>query len=214
MFVVSSPRQRSLLTSPLRLEILEQFAVATVPRGDARKQAEWGGASIAEIARAMGRRPDSLYHHVRLLAKFGLLVEAGTRKAGKRDETLYRPVAQSIAMPCDPSKPSSVDATVATVASMFRLAEREMRAGLSGGAAVPEGKQRNIFTRRVPAHLSASALKEINRHIDAILAIAERAWHTNAIDAADAVPVSITIALLPMTSRQRARRSAGGSPTC
>ena len=214
MFVVSSPRQRSLLTSPLRLEILEQFAVATWPRGDARKPSEWGGASIAEIARAMGRRPDSLYHHVRLLAKYGLLVEAGTRKAGKRDETLYRPVAQTIAMPCDPSKPSSVDSTVAAVASMFRLAEREMRQGLTGGAVVPIGKQRNMFTRRVPAHLSASALKEINRHIDAIFAIAEREWRSNAIDAADAAPVSITIALLPMTSRQRVRRSAGGSPTC
>lgn len=214
-FVVTQPRQRRLLTSPLRFEILEQFALAADRESRGRSRAAQAGASIAEVANAMARRPDSLYHHVRLLAKSGLLVKLGTRKAGKRDEALYRPVANQIAMPCDPRQPSSVQSTVATVAAMFRLAEREMRSALVGGELVPSGPLRNLFARRTPARLSPAALKQVNRHIDAILEITERERRRDATAAAaDAQPMSITIALLPMHSRRRTQRSSPESEPC
>lgn len=48
-----------------------------------------GSASISEIAGELDRKPDRLYHHVRLLVKCGLLVRSGERVSGKNREALY-----------------------------------------------------------------------------------------------------------------------------
>jgi DNA-binding transcriptional ArsR family regulator len=185
-FVVATAVQRAALGSPIRLEALELFATH-------------GPVSVAEVARFMGRSPESLHYHVRQMAKAGVLVPAGSRKSGKRDETLYKTVAEKIAMPCNPASRPSRAAALATIGSLLRLTEREAAAAMNhAGDLQQHGPRRNFHLRRIPAHLSKNALAKINSHIDAIEALCakERARRPRPEDA-DAV-CSVTMALMPM----------------
>jgi hypothetical protein len=212
MFLIDRPQHRALLTSPLRLEMLEHFAVATAETGPGTaagksgEGGEGGGASIADIALRMGRRPDSLYYHVNALVKVGLLVPGGTRKAGKRDEALYRPVARSFGLAANLRKPADAQAALKAVAAAFRLAEREMKTALDAGpgAIVAAGPQRNFFARRLRT-FTPGALRQINQHLDAIMRIASRERERGAAAGDDdTASASITIALLPSVRRPRA----------
>jgi len=154
-YVVHRADQRAALTSPLRLEILEHFVVA-------------GPAAVDEVAVRMGRAPDSLYYHVRMLVKVGLLRARGSRKSGKRDKKLYAVVAPRIEIPCRPGSTSSTETTLKTMASAFRMAEREMRASLDSGRFEEHGRYRNFYATRLRSDLSRASLAEVNRHVKAI----------------------------------------------
>ena len=62
--LVARPEQLAAITSPARVELLELIGV-------------WGPCAIADVARRMGRAPDSLYYHVRKLVDVGLLERTG-----------------------------------------------------------------------------------------------------------------------------------------
>jgi len=178
-YLVRRADQRAALTSPLRLEILEHFQVA-------------GPAAVDEIAARMGRAPDSLYYHVRMLVKVGLLRPRGSRKSGKRDKTLYGVVAPRIELPC--RNRSATESTMKTMASAFRMAEREMRASLESGRFEEDGRHRNFFTARVRSDLSRSALAEVNRLLKAIEDIFSREFRAAP---ANGTSCSLTLTLLP-----------------
>ena len=180
-YVVRRADQRAALTSPVRLEILEHFLVAAP-------------ASVDEVAARMGRVPDSLYYHVRLLVKVGLLRPAGSRKSGKRDKALYAPVAPRIELQSPAGSGSATESTVKTMAASHRMAEREMRAALEGGRCRVEGRSRNFFAGRMRSDLSPAALAEVNRHIKAIENIFARDFKT---PPKNGTPCSWTVALLP-----------------
>lgn len=52
-----------------------------------------GEVSISQIAAELGRRPDSLYHHMRILERVGLIEQIGRRPAGRNKEAVFRAVA-------------------------------------------------------------------------------------------------------------------------
>ncbi len=187
-YIVRRADQRAALTSPLRLEILEHFLVA-------------GPASVAEIADRMGRAADSLYYHVRLLVKVGLLRQRGTRKSGKRDEALYALVAPRIDLSCKPGSPASTASTMKTMVSAFRLAEREMRAALDDRTLRQDGRDRNFYAARMRCELSRKALADVNRHLTAIEAIFLRELKNPARGTA----CSLTVAMVPSLDHGRRR---------
>ena len=180
-YVVRRADQRAALTSPLRLEILEHFLFA-------------GPASVDEVAARMGRAPDSLYYHVRMLVKVGLLRPRGSRKSGKRAKTLYAVVARRIELPCRPGSAALTESTMKTMASAFRMAEREMHASLEGGRFEEQGRYRNFYAGRLRSDLSRAALAEVNRHLNAIEDIFSREFKTAPIKGTSC---SLTVALLP-----------------
>ena len=180
-YVVRRADQRAALTSPLRLEIMEHFFVA-------------GPAAVDEVAARMGRAPDSLYYHVRMLAKVGLLRPRGSRKSGKRAKTLYAVVAPRIELPCRPGSTASTDSTMKSMTSAFRMAEREMRGALESGNFEEQGRYRNFFAGRMRSDLSRAALAEVNRHLKAIEDIFSREFKTAP---ANGTSCSLTVTLLP-----------------
>ncbi len=180
-YVVRRADQRAALTSPLRLEILEHFLVA-------------GPAAVDEIAARMGRAADSLYYHVRMLVKVGLLRPRGSRKSGKRDKTLYAVVARRIELPCRPGSAALTESTMKTMASAFRMAEREMHASLESGRFEEHGRYRDFYAARVRSDLSRAALAEVNRHLKAIEDIFSREFKTAP---ANGTSCSLTLALMP-----------------
>lgn len=73
---IETPQQWRAFGSVTRVEILDAVGVL-------------GPCSLSEVAAQLGRRAASLYHHVRLLEKAGLLRKVGRRHAGRTMEWVY-----------------------------------------------------------------------------------------------------------------------------
>ncbi len=193
----SGPDQRTALASPLRLEILGLF---TSPEP----------LAIADMAGLMGRTAGSLYHHVGMLEKAGLLHRAGTRPKGKRYEALFLPVASRIEVAVPRGDDSAVDHIVKTMASAFRMAERDLGAALRSGDSLTEGPDRNLFATRMHFRASPKLLARINKHLEAIedLLASEAAKANKPFP--DEQHLSLTVALLPLKGRDNAQSQKGG----
>jgi hypothetical protein len=184
--------QRDALTSPLRLEILGQFTGPTP-------------LSVRDLAERMGRTPHSIYYHVHLMARIGLLREVGRREAGGRGEALYRPVRDTVTL--DAADPGAGLAIQRTMAAAFRMAERDLEAALESAPAHPR-----LLTMRPPVttswgtggrlHFRATprVLKEVRRHLRAALEIVQREARRGA-GGKQGPLYSLTLALLPLRSR-------------
>ncbi len=188
--------QRAALASPLRLEILGLFT---------------GGEplAIADMAEFLGRPAGSLYHHVGILEKAGLLNRAGTRPKGKRHEALFLPAAHGIEMKASDTDESWVDHAVKTMASAFRMAERDLRAALGRSDCVTEGPERNVFAIRMHVCASTQLLAGINKHLKAIEELLHADIAHGSRPSPDAKHLSLTMALLPLKGRDKHRTDPG-----
>jgi DNA-binding transcriptional ArsR family regulator len=180
--------QKSALASPLRLEIIGLFT-STEP------------LAIADMARLMGRAAGSLYHHVGILEKAGLLKRVGTRPKGKRHEALFQPAASRIEMDGDDGGEDSAQLAVKTMAAAFRMAERDLEAALTTGDFRQEGPARNLLATRVHMRVPPKVLARINEHLKALedLLTAESV-HDPEPSSGDQY-LSLTLALLPLKGR-------------
>ena len=185
---VDTAAGRAALSSPLRLEILGLFT---------RREP----LSIAEMAGLMGRKAGSLYHHVGILEKTGLLRRVGTRPKGKRHEALFMPAALRVEMDAPHDDEDAVDFAVKTLSSAFRMAERDLDAALRDGRCVRKGLQRNLFATRAHMRATPEVLEQVNKHLlaleDLLLADAGKDHDPSA----PAQHLSLTISLLPIKGR-------------
>ena len=80
-----SPTHRVLgaLVSPVRQDVLELLESAA-PQ------------SAADLARRLGKRPDTLYHHLRALERAGLVRAEGRPSTGGRPGRVWRPVTPTV----------------------------------------------------------------------------------------------------------------------
>ncbi len=193
---VTGSVQRSALASPLRLEILGLF---TNPEP----------LAIADMAGLMGRTAGSLYHHVGILEKAGLLLRTGTRPKGKRHEALFRPVATRIEYEVTPEDEDVVGHVVKALSSAFRMAERDLAAALTNSNSRTEGPDRNLFAARIHMRASPKLLARINKHLKAIEdLLAAEATKTPKPSPTDE-HLSLTMALLPIKGRGRDENKEG-----
>ncbi len=70
----------------------------------------------------LGRPPDALYYHLRILLRAGLVENAGNRKTGRRQEALFRALACDLRIDYDLARHSHEKTLTAVVGSMLRLA--------------------------------------------------------------------------------------------
>jgi DNA-binding transcriptional ArsR family regulator len=184
----SGADQRIALASPLRLEILGLF---TGPEP----------LAISDMALLMGRSAGSLYHHVGILEKAGLLVRTGTRPKGKRHEALFRPAADRIEMEAQPTDGGHDQLAVKAMAAAFRMAERDLGAALSGGHCRQDGPDRNLFATRIHLRASPRLLGKLNKHLKAIEDLLADEAAREPRPSSDDQHVSLTLALLPLKGR-------------
>jgi Helix-turn-helix domain len=178
--------QREALTSPLRLEILGQFTEPTP-------------LSVRDLAQRMGRTPHSIYYHVHLMARVGLLREVGRRReGGGRSEAWYRPARAAVRI--DSAEPGAGSAIQRTMAAAFRMAERDLESALEPAGRRPPADQR-LPAGRLHFRATPRVLKEVRRHLQAAMEVVQREARRGSSQAAPLY--SLTLALLPLRGRNQ-----------
>ena len=153
--VITDPKIMWVLAAPARLEILDAACVL-------------GLCSAAEIAAMTGRSRTSVYPHIEMLVGAGLLIEAGTRPAGKRHEQLYRPVAKQINTRRNGKDPENVAYHAAYGKAVCRLLARLHEKATNHPDITPRGPLRDTHCGSQTAWVDDDTLAEINRHINRI----------------------------------------------
>lgn len=147
---IQRARQLRALASAARQEIVDALA-------------EMGTAPVGAIARALGRPADSLYFHLSVLKRAGLVVEAGSQRNGKRNEALFRTVAPRLSLQYRPKNAANRSAVNAIVRSMLRLGIRDFRRAMLSGDMVVEGPSRELWAQRRTSRLSGAQVRQVNR---------------------------------------------------
>ena len=153
---VREPRQLAVLKSVVRVRIFDFLALN-------------GPSSVHEIADHLGRVPESLYYHIRILDNSRLVIRAGIRAVSGRKETLYRAAARRLRTVPQPNSRRYRNAMADTCDAVLRLAGRCYRNGLQSDAAVFGGSRRTVVARCATARLNPTQLAELNRRINAIV---------------------------------------------
>jgi len=100
-----------------------------------------GDRSISEIAAQLGRRPDSLYHHVRIMEQSGLIEPAGHRTVGRNREALYRASADAFTVDRGSTDPNYQNA----ICQLMRQHAREAVDQLEAAYADPDQREAVFF---------------------------------------------------------------------
>ena len=179
--------QRDALTSPLRLEILGQF---TGPKP----------LAVRDLAERMGRTPHSIYYHVHLMTRIGLLREVGRREGGGRSEALYQPTRNEVAL--DAADPEAGLAIRRTMGAAFRMAERDLEAALESAPGDPR-----LLGMRGHFRATPRVLQQVRHHLQAALEIVQREARRGA-GRKQGPLYSLTLALLPLRGRNQPEEDA------
>jgi DNA-binding transcriptional ArsR family regulator len=180
-YIIRSKRQMRALAAPTRQEIVD-----VLPR--------MGTVSVAELASALGRPADSLYHHLRILKRVGLVLSAGSRRVKGRRETLFRAIAPEMSLCYELGRKGNGSQINAIIASMLRLGIRDFRNSFETADASVSGLQRELWALRKTGWLSKVQIAELNRYIEKlakVIASPERKGRLYAV----------TIVLAPLARR-------------
>ncbi|MBD3162435.1 MAG: helix-turn-helix domain-containing protein, partial [Candidatus Eisenbacteria bacterium] len=154
-YIVRRPSQIQALATPTRLEIVEMLQVH-------------GAASISEIAESLGRRPDSLYYHVRILQKVGLLQETAKRPRNRTYEAVYDLPGRPLKIDYRLSDRRIRKGLVRLISSLLRNTARDFHRAVESRPLVAEGPCRQLWGARLKGRVTRSQLREINAHLHRI----------------------------------------------
>lgn len=150
---VTDPAVWKVLIAPVRAEIMETLRMLA-PCG------------IADVARQLDRPADSLYRHFEKLIATGVVVEKGTRPAGRRTERVYDLVADDFGGRfASSSRAASNDAYRTTAKTILTMAARTFRDAADAGVLVGLGLDKPCNTRAFFEHvwLTDADFAELNR---------------------------------------------------
>jgi DNA-binding transcriptional ArsR family regulator len=173
--------QMTVLASPLRQELLDVLA-------------RMGTVSLAEVAAALGRAPDGLYYHVRLLQRAGLVESAGARRGGGRPEALFRATASEYALRYPTRSATQARAVGAIVAGMLRLGIRDFRRAFADPGNRLEGPSRDVWALRTTGWLLPRDVRAVNRRIVELREATSRAGRGGRL-------YGVTVLLTPLSRR-------------
>lgn len=149
-YVISRPEQVRALASPVRQDIVD--AIEAI-----------GPATAPEIARTLGRAPDGLYFHLRLLTKVGLLKERETSNTNGRSVATYDVPGRPMRIKYDLGERAAARRISRVTASMLRTANRSFERAAAAGQARVNGPGRELWAGRTRGRLSRRQLQEVNR---------------------------------------------------
>jgi DNA-binding transcriptional ArsR family regulator len=152
---IETVSQMRAISAPLRIRMFEALARAAAP------------LSVREIARAVGRPAASLYRHLGVLRRAGLVRAAGRRGTGRKAEAVYAAAAHGLR-----SRPPRTAARRLAYARMgeahARYALRCFSAAVRRGTARLNPPARDTAVRHLILNLSPGELAALNAELDAL----------------------------------------------
>lgn len=147
---ISDPRLITLLSSPIRQEIVDTLA------------ALGGEASAAELAEELGRHADGLYYHLKLLSKGKLIIEL------ESDERRYRLAGEQkpLRLAYQTGSERHTTALRKFAHGLVQVAEKDFGEALEMADVITEGPARQLWAARNKAWLSAEELTEANQLLE------------------------------------------------
>ncbi len=155
---ISRPDQIRALTTPARQELIDALLSS-------------GPASVSEIAAVLGRPADSLYHHIRILQKKGLVVTAEVRRRGRRDEVVYDVPGRPMRIDYDLGNRKVSAGIIKVIGAMLRIAQRDFNEAVAAGTAAVDGPYRDLWAARLKGWIGRPQLKRLNGHLQGICKI-------------------------------------------
>ncbi len=162
-YSIAETEQVKALAAPTRQEILDTLESN-------------GPATVATLGELLGRAPDSLYHHIRILLRAGLVRRVEPAPGTSPRGAVYDLPGYAMSIAYRLEDPAMTEAIGAVVRSMSRISYHDFARALARRDAVVEGAQRNLRSARKKAWLDASQIEAINRHFHAIFSIMST-WH-------------------------------------
>ena len=154
-FLVSTVEQMEALASPVRHQIHLTMEML-------------GACTVNELARRMGRVPETLYYHVRRFEKVGILQQVGTRAGGRRDEAVFQLKGERLRVDPRQSSPRFLKAMAKGCGSLLRFAQRSFVRALDGKAERRLVSKRSLRVEQATVRLSPRNLAELNRRLDSL----------------------------------------------
>lgn len=155
---VREPAQLEALTSPARIEIVVCLEST-------------GPATVRELAERLGRKPSSLYYHVELLERVGLVTSRETRRPDGRAEAVYQLIADRVALQVQASDPVSLQHATQATSATLRLAAREASRAYEKGW---NAKGNGMYAVRLKVKLGEGDHAAMVEHLRAIEEIVRR----------------------------------------
>jgi DNA-binding transcriptional ArsR family regulator len=152
--------QIEALVAPTRQEIID--ALESI-----------GPAPVAAVAAVLGRSPDSLYYHIRVLLEVGLVRRVDVRARGRSREAIYDLAGHDMTIVYDLARRAKREALKALIRAMSRIASRDFDRAAESRRAVVDGPRRNLRGARMVGLLDRQQLEELNalyEHMAEILA--------------------------------------------
>jgi predicted ArsR family transcriptional regulator len=161
MFEIRAVRQIRLLASPVRQAIIDALESS-------------GPLSVAELGKILGYASDALYHHLRKLARGGLIT--ASRQPGSHGKrcAVFALKAIGSRLRYDPSDRQNRNAINAIAATMLRDASRTFAKAFKPPVAV-HGRKRELWVGRRTAWLTQSQLEQLNDRLAEIVRFLENA---------------------------------------
>ena len=150
IYIITKPQQFAALASPARQEILDAITAVST-------------ASVAELAAILGRSPHSLYHHVRVLQRAGLILRWSVRNSGRRKEVVYAAPGRRVQLRYSLDSPRFIRDMRRSASAMLRLTERDFRRGLARPPGVRVIPRVNLWAGRMKGRLTSDQLREVHR---------------------------------------------------
>lgn len=189
--MIRTPAQWDAVMSPPRLELIYALHVG-------------GPLSIAELAQRVDRPADALYHHVRKLVAGGVVVEIGTRRAGKQTEAVFDFVADKLLFDFDARSGRNSDKWKRLGTMILRMAERSFAAAVDQAGLTLAGPHKDLWSRMDTAWLSPADLARVNEHFYAVEAILA-GCRARAARPPDARLFNLALFVMPVVRTRHAR---------
>ena len=186
-FTISTPRDLSVLASPVRNAIIEVLL-------------RDGRSSIAGIAARLDRSPESLYHHMQRLRSIGVVRVAERRKATRQVERMYELTVNDFRIDYSNRSAPFRKALKRSARMMLRSARSEVEQAIDAPP-LPGGTTPRHLLGRDLVHLSERSLQALHDRLTELHEWLGRV-DGRVDDAGDLCVVSLTqvVAVLPSQS--------------
>src|SRR5271163_508583 len=124
--------------------------------------AQMGTVSVPELAQALGRPADTLYYHLRILHKAGLVETVGSHIRDGRTEALYH--ARNLNIDYEASRRANEKELTGMASSMLRLGIRDFKDAVRDKEIVVGGAQRELWSARKTGRLTEKDLARESPH--------------------------------------------------